>query len=104
MCGKFLAVFALLFCFGIARAEEGYSCKSGKSERKIWVSYSQEGKKVPCEVKYLKEGETDAQTKWTAQGSEGFCEKKAEELAGKLQAAGWDCGAPAAHEDAPKTE
>lgn len=64
-------------------------CKHGKSERKVEVAYAEQGKKVPCEVKYTKDGSTT--TLWTATAKEGFCEEKATGFIGKFVEQGYDC-------------
>jgi hypothetical protein len=68
-----------------------YVCKQGKAERKILLTYAGENKKMPCEVKYQKEGETEGATKWSAKTDSDFCEKKSDEFAEKLKGMNWVC-------------
>ena len=64
-------------------------CKNGKVERTIEVVHTTEGKKIPCEVKYTKDGES--KVLWSAAAKEGYCEEKATEFAAKLTGTGWTC-------------
>ena len=65
------------------------TCTSGSQERVISVVYLDEGQKVPCEVQYTKNGETE--TPWSARNEEGYCEAKAQELVEKQIGWGWNC-------------
>ena len=65
------------------------SCTYGSQERVISVVYLVDGQKVPCEVQYSKNGETE--TTWSAQSEEGYCEEKAKELVEKQVSWGWSC-------------
>lgn len=92
-------------------------CTSGSSGRKIEV-VTGEGGKPPCEVKYTKEGETEAKTLWNAQNDSAFCTEKAAGLVDKLSSGGWKCegdiaaagkpegakGEPAKKEEKPAAE
>lgn len=68
-----------------------YNCSQGNLERKIIVSFAGENKKMPCEVKYFKEGESEGQVKWSAQSEVDYCDNKSDEFAEKLKGLGWDC-------------
>ena len=70
------------------------TCTLDSQERVISVVYLVEGQKVPCEVEYKKNGETE--TPWSAQNEEGYCEEKARELVEKQLSWGWDCKEAAA--------
>jgi hypothetical protein len=65
-------------------------CKASGVERHIEVVSLADGKDVPCEVRYTKQGDT--KTLWTAENDASYCLTKAKGLAEKLSAAGWDCG------------
>lgn len=76
-------------CFSqIALADTSYVCTQGGMERKIEVAYLGTDK-VPCEVRYTKNGDT--QVLWTAQAEEGYCEAKAAEFVEKQRGWGWEC-------------
>lgn len=68
-----------------------YLCKQDKAERKILLTYAGENKKMPCEVKYQKEGEVEGVTKWSAKTDPEFCEKKSDEFSEKLKGMNWVC-------------
>lgn len=68
-------------------------CKSGSVERRIEVGGPEEGKNLPCEVKYFKEGQDEPKVLWTAQNDAGYCDTKAKEFAEKLGTMGWTCDA-----------
>ena len=70
------------------------TCTNGSQERVISVVYLVDGQKVPCEVQYTKNGETE--TPWSAQNEEGYCEAKAKELVEKQIGWGWSCEEAAA--------
>lgn len=82
-----LAAFAGVSAFGTV-------CKMGKMERKIEVATTSADKKVPCEVKYTRDGEE--KTLYNAQVDATYCDTKAEELVAKLSAQGWQCDAAGA--------
>lgn len=67
----------------------GTVCKMGKMERKIEVATTNADKKVPCEVKYTRDGEE--KTLYNAQVDATYCDTKAEELIAKLTNQGWQC-------------
>jgi len=71
-------------------ANEAYICKSGDQERRIAISYANEGSTVPCEVTYTKET-GDTESLWQAQNAAGYCEEKAEAFIEKLRGWGWEC-------------
>ena len=75
-----------------AQAKEGqWECKHGKGVRKVEIKYLAAGKKVPCQVIYTKENETEGKTIFNAGTKEGFCENKAAEFNDKLAKIGYVC-------------
>ena len=68
---------------------ETYACLYGDTERKIKVVYFEAGSKVPCEVIYEKDTET--QVLWSANNVEGYCESKMATFVEKQRNWGWDC-------------
>ena len=82
-----IAAFAGLSAFGTV-------CKMGKMERKVEVATTDAEKKVPCEVKYTRDGEE--KSLYNAQVDASYCDKKAEELVAKLTSQGWQCDSAAA--------
>ena len=72
-----------------AAADETYLCTYGQTERVITVVYQDQEKKVPCEVRYQKNGAT--QTLWEAKSEVGYCEEKAQGLVQKQREWGWLC-------------
>ncbi len=88
----------------IVFAADATVCKNGKSERKVEVVAKESGKKVPCEVTYTKEGETEGKILWSATNDEGYCEAKAKEFEQKLGTLGWQCEAATASNVEPKAE
>lgn len=86
---KILIGILFIICFSqVALADTTYVCTQGSMERKIEVVYLEAGK-VPCEVRYTKDGET--QVLWSAQAEEGYCEAKAAEFVEKQRGWGWEC-------------
>lgn len=79
----------------------GTVCKMGKQERKVEVVTTDAAKKVPCEVKYTRDGQE--KTIYNAQNDAAFCDKKAEEFVAKLTSQGFQCegAAPAEGAAAP---
>ena len=82
-----IAAFAGLSAFGTV-------CKMGKMERKVEVATTDAEKKVPCEVKYTRDGQE--KTLYNAQVDASYCDQKAEELVAKLTGQGWQCDSAAA--------
>jgi len=83
--------FSILITIGfcqVALADTSYVCTNGGMERKIEVVYLGT-EKVPCEVRYTKDGNTEVL--WTAQAEEGYCEAKAADFVGKQRGWGWVC-------------
>jgi len=72
-------------------------CTMGKMERKIEVVTTDAEKKIPCEVKYTRDGVE--KTLWNAQADAGFCDSKASELMAKLTGQGWKCDGGAENTD-----
>jgi hypothetical protein len=91
---SFLVSLASLMANG-AMAEDGpkHVCKQGKAERSVSVNYAEEGKKVPCSVKYKRDSDAEEKELYKAAAETGYCETKAEELVQKLSGLGWECAA-----------
>jgi hypothetical protein len=83
-----ISILATICFSGIALADTTYVCTNSGMERKVEVVYLS-AEKVPCEVRYTKNGNTDVL--WSAQAEEGYCEAKAAELVEKLRGWGWEC-------------
>ncbi len=75
-----------------AMADIGYICSHADKERKIDVVYKEPNSKVPCDVQYTKDGNTEVL--WQAANLEGYCEQKAEEFVQKQVGWGWQCNEP----------
>lgn len=84
----FIAILLTICCSQIALADTAYVCTQAGMERKIEVVYPGAGK-VPCEVRYTKDGTTEVL--WNAQAEEGYCEARAAEFVEKQRRWGWDC-------------
>ena len=99
-------LIALLGLTGLAGSmpllADAVQCTAGELTRDIEVVYSDPGQAVPCEVIYRKPAEGTVETPWRAYNQGGYCEEKAAGLVAKLQAAGWNCDAPAV--TAPEAE
>ena len=76
-------------------------CRFAELVRDIEVMYAYPGQAVPCEVIYRKSMESSVQTLWRAYAEEGYCEARAQQLADKLSASGWQCLSVAAEAPAP---
>ena len=85
----FSLTIALSAIASVAIADETYVCTYGQKERVITVVYQDQEMKVPCEVRYAKDGITE--TLWTAENEVGYCEEKAQELVQKQRDWGWLC-------------
>jgi hypothetical protein len=72
-----------------AMADETYVCTFGQKERVISVVYQDQEEKVPCEVRYQKDGTTE--TLWNAENKVGYCEEKAQGLVQSQREWGWFC-------------
>ncbi len=72
-----------------AFADVTYRCTYGQQERTISVVYQDQETKVPCEVRYQKDGATEIL--WSAQNEAGYCEEKAGAFAEKQRGWGWIC-------------
>ena len=70
-------------------ADKTYICTFGQQGRVISIIYDNQDIKVPCEVRYRKDGQT--KTLWHTEGQVGFCEEKAEEFVQKYIDWGWRC-------------
>ena len=80
---------ALIMLASTAIADETYTCNYGPDERVISVEYQDQEAKVPCEVRYQKEGVTE--TLWSAQEEVGYCEENAKAFVEKQLGWGWNC-------------
>ena len=80
---------ALSMLASLAIADETYVCTYGQEERVITVVYQDQEAKVPCEVRYEKDGTTT--TLWTAENEAGYCEEKAQDFVQKQREWGWIC-------------
>jgi hypothetical protein len=90
--GYTVTLLAALSVLGSASfAEAKFNCKQGSAERSVEVVYPEAGKKVPCEVKYVKSKDAPATVIFSAKSAEGFCESKAKEFTDKLKGMGYDC-------------
>ena len=83
-----LAIFVTLIATH-ALAEETWRCTFGQEERVISVVFQDQEMKLPCEVRYEKDGVT--QTLWSAENEVGYCEEKAREFVEKQRSWGWIC-------------
>jgi hypothetical protein len=67
----------------------GFLCTHDGSQRKIEVIYLQADKRVPCEVRYVKD--SVSQLLWNARREEGYCELMTDAFIEKQKAWGWSC-------------
>ena len=88
----FLSTIAFLIIFGASNvyADEIIVCTNGQQERMVSIIYQDQDAKVPCDVEYTKNGQTE--TLWHAENEYGYCQEKAEEFIQKLNELGWQCG------------
>jgi hypothetical protein len=86
-----LRAIAFLFILGAGNlyADETIICTDGQQERVISIIYKDQDAKVPCNVEYTKNGQTEAL--WQAENEFGYCEEKAEEFIQKQIEWGWRC-------------
>jgi len=93
MCNQMVKYsLAILISFsGSAYADDTVVCTHGGKERVISVVYETPSSKVPCEVRYQKEGEL--KTLWRATAQTGYCEEKAQGFVQKQISWGWQCAA-----------
>lgn len=87
---RLITTIALLLTVCQSLADE-YVCRHYNEVRIVSVEYEHKGWDVPCKVKYEKQQEGTVEYPWTAQATPGYCEDRAEFLAGKLENWGWDC-------------
>jgi len=73
-----------------AQSNHSYSCTQGSLTRRVEVAYSGPAD-VPCEVRYVKDGESSAQVLWRAATQGGYCEAQARDFVAKLQSMAWVC-------------
>lgn len=87
-----LRTIAFVFILGASNsyADENIICTDGHQERMLSIIYHDQEAKVPCDVKYTKNGQTE--TLWHAENKVGYCEEKAEEFIQRLNEWGWRCG------------
>lgn len=74
---------------GTAVADVTTTCTNAGQERIITIVYQDQATKVPCEVRYTKDGVTE--TLWSAQNQLGYCEEKVEAFVEKQRGWGWTC-------------
>lgn len=74
-----------------AFAEPHYQCTFGQKERYIRVVQIKPGQPLPCEVRYVKDGESA--TLWQAEHEAGYCERKADAFLAQHREWGWRCQA-----------
>ena len=90
---KKTTIFCLVIGFSLLAthvfADETWRCTFGQDERIISVVYQDQEVKLPCEVRYEKNGITE--TLWSAQSEVGYCEEKAREFVDKQREWGWLC-------------
>ena len=79
----------LLILATTVAADDIYTCTYGQDERVISVVYQDQEAKVPCEVRYQKEGVTE--TLWSAEEEVGYCDEKAKSFIEKQRVWGWKC-------------
>jgi hypothetical protein len=82
-----VTLITLSLSSGIARADETYICTFGQKERVISVNHEDQETKLPCEVRYKKDGVTE--TLWTSRNEANFCESKAKDFVQKQVDWGW---------------
>jgi len=87
---KTLILLSPFFFSAPAFALTSMVCKMGKIERKVEIRYPEAGKKVPCQVVYVREG-GEEKVLYTAQTQAGYCQEKATEFAGGLVERGFAC-------------
>jgi len=88
------SLFALVAVLSTANAADITVCKKGNLERKVEIIYPNGAdSKVPCEVRYQKEGAApEGQRLYNATSDETYCAKQAEKfVAESLVAKGWEC-------------
>ena len=103
MTKRILVLSAILMLAGVpVQAEENYSflCTHDGSQRKIEVIYLQEDKRVPCEVRYVKD--SVSQLLWNARREEGYCELMTDAFIEKQKAWGWSCSRDIQLDDSPE--
>lgn len=86
-----ILALAIILLATSAMADDTTICTNGPQERVISVVYLQSGEKVPCEVRYQKDGTTE--TLWSANNEAGYCEEKARAFVEKQRGWGWTCAA-----------
>lgn len=85
-----LGLFVGLILAKIAIAVE-YKCTSGNLERKVEVAYADNERKVPCQVRYYKEGQAEPRVLWSAESDSSYCTEKAQSFLEQLKGWGWNC-------------
>ena len=80
--------FGSLSAAAVAGPKERVVCESGSVWHAVQVVYPQ-GWSLPCEVHF--ETPEERRVVWTATSSEGFCERKAQEIIRRRENSGWSC-------------
>ena len=82
-------VFLALTSEGLASS---WTCQNTHLTRNVTVFYPDAPAPLPCKVYYTKTTENALpRVLWKAQNQEDYCERKAEELVGRLRSLGWEC-------------
>ena len=79
-----IGALSMKVCFG-----ESTICKSASDERKIELKHLEEGKSLPVELIYTKNG--NEKKICESKNNEGVCDPKAKDLIAKLESAGFKC-------------
>ena len=85
------ALISVIICPSLSSAARTI-CGPNGAERIVEVVALEDGKKVPCEVRYTKTG-AEAKVIFQAKTQAGFCEKKADEFIAHLKTLKLDCKA-----------
>lgn len=88
---KYLIFLASFFSSALLAVENrSTTCQFGEKQRIIEIVYP-EMTVTPCEVRYIKNGNT--QVLWSANAELGYCESKADAFIEKQRGWGWQCDA-----------
>jgi len=69
-----------------------WTCQHTGLTRQVTVFYPEAPAPLPCKVYYSKPDENVLpRVLWKAGNQQGYCERKAEQLAEKLRSLGWQC-------------
>lgn len=81
----------LLLVASTSTYASSWSCERNEHIREVVIEYTGSGS-VPCRVVYKKPTEElESLLLWTAENVEGYCEEKAKQFVGKLEAWEWVC-------------